>query len=163
MSSIADIRSAWNTGVWTNAAITAITPQIFSYDVLARVEASETEAAHLVNHRTQEIHFLQYDIERQTAWVVAAGGTNQVNHTTAVHIEYYIEADSDGTNYHAAQDDLETIIDTIVAQVGRKWANTVDGWNFGTPTIPSPRLGQINGRDVWATELRLIGFEYTTL
>ena len=163
MSTISEIRTAWNAAVWTNAAITAITPQIFSYDVLSRVENSEADAEPLYNRRTKKIHFIQYDIERQAAWTVTGGSANTVNYQTAIHIEYYIEADADGASYHAAQDDLETLITTITAELGHDWDGTVDGWNFGSPTIPAPRLGKIDGRDVWATEVRLISFELTTI
>jgi hypothetical protein len=162
MSALSAIRDAWNTNVWVHDSITNITPQIFSYDVLKGFDQSEYDASKLYNQRNNKIHFFQYWIEKVAAKTVVSGGSSVIYNYRLV-IEYYKEANKDGTTAHDTQTDLETLITRINTGLGRFWDGTVDFWQFDTAPIKAPELGTIDGRKVWGSELIFVATRLTTI
>lgn len=144
MSTPAEVRTSWATNLWSKAAMTALTTQIFSYDPL-QIQSLEGFSELLFD---ESINFITYLTIREPQLVQV----NCITYRYQVLVSRYIEVDhvqDVGQSYHQVTDDLTTIEATIRgdANFNKGWNNVVDYWVLkNNPPITSL---QIAGRSVW--------------
>jgi len=152
--SSATIRTAWNTGVFQHATITAITTKIYQYDVTAAVR-SKPEAE--LFYYNQKVNFFKQTVVRQARNNSLRGNNSlATRYEYDIEVSYYLERDFAATaaNYNLAIDRIETMDDLVRTQLGKTWSSTVSHWEVSG--ILSPQLIQLDGRDVWQA-----GYSYT--
>lgn len=142
MSTQSQVRSAWNSAIWSNATITAITPNIFNYDVLREYQTSVKEYAALKH--VQETNFITYIVSRAQRIRIMG----QVEQKFSVEIRVYKEADVEGTNFNAVLDTFETIDSLVVSQLGNTWSSTVDFYSL-QESAPEVTKVALDGVPVW--------------
>lgn len=139
MTTSATIESAWETYVFKNAVVKAITPNAFPYEV---TRESETELAALLHN--QAINFFTYKTSRTEQWI----GVNVLQESFLVEVAYYLEKDTSGEAWTAARNALETLAATVRTSLGDTWQGTVGYWE---PQSEPPRLEEtdIQGTPAW--------------
>lgn len=139
MSTSAEIRAAWDTKIWTNTTITALTTKIYDYDITTQ---STKETAKF--YYNQEINFITYLVNR-TQRIRLMG---QVEQKFDVEIRAYKKADTEGVNYNALITQFETIDALIVSQLTGNWNSTVDYYQI-QDAVPEVSLITLDGVQVW--------------
>lgn len=136
---ISAVRSAWNTNVFQHATVQAMTGAILDDGFTA---GSKTELSRLKDD--QLIHFIQFIVTK--AEIPGLIGARQYRYN--VELSYYIQADTDGDNYTAAIDNLETIDGLINSELGVTWDGTVDLMEEADVSLAIEQI-EIEGLPVW--------------
>ena len=147
MSTSAAIRSAWNTGVWTNATVTALTTKIYAYDLIASLK-SKPEAT--LMYYNQAINFFTYLVTRsRITQEVRGASTNVSRYEYEVAVFYHLQKDltDSAQNYNNVIDRLETVDGIVLSGLGATWSNTVNYYEM-SGTL-APRLIELDDREVW--------------
>jgi|688.fasta_scaffold73921_3 hypothetical protein len=153
MSSPNDVRTAWNTGVWTHATITTITPKIYSFDLPITTGFELGQIRH-----SQEINFFIYLV----SYTEVATAVRQMEQRFRVAVQYYREHNLAGSNYNAAVDALYSLHSRVRAGLGNTWSGTVD--YHETPREPrQPTIVSIDARPVWKLETNFDGLKILDL
>lgn len=128
MTTNAQIRTAWNTYIWQNATIQAITDRIYDYDITVE---SAKEAAKL--RYNQKINFFLYLVMRHTRPMIMG----QQEQVCTVQIRYFKEFDVGGTHWKDVVDSLQAVDDLVISALTSTWNNTVDYYRTqeSPPTI----------------------------
>lgn len=149
MTTSAQVRTAWNTRVWTNATVTAITDKIYSFDI-ADSGALTGGQAELLRYQAQ-VNFFAYTVTRgrTSPQLTAGGASGGLRYTFDVSVAYYLQKDQgqSDTNYNAVVDRLETIDGLVVSQLGKRWDSTVDFYE--QTGAQEPQLIQLDEKEVW--------------
>lgn len=147
MSTSSQIRSAWSSGVWSNATITAITTKIYSYDLVASIK-SKPEAASM--YYNQAINFFTYTVNRTrvSQEIKGASGSAQ-RYEFEVIVNYYLQKDltDAAQNYNNVIDRLETVDGIVISGLAKTWASTVSYYEMSG--ILTPTLIELDDREVW--------------
>lgn len=149
MTTSAQVRAAWDSRIWQHATAQAITDRIFDFDLNL---ASTKEVARL--RKDQEFNFFLYLVSRAER-IRPMGQTEQ---TFNVDVSYYLEVDTEGDNFSAVVDTIETISGLVASQLTTSWNNTVDFYSLQSGPIEVTRE-TISGVPVWAAKYRFIGFK----
>jgi len=120
MSTSATVRAAWNTKVWLHATIQALTTKIYNYDLHAMIEDSTPHLAKALEDTL--VNFIQYRVTK--SWEF--GQTGSYIFKFLVEIEYYKQANLDGTIDNSIEDAFETIAGLVASELGTSWNATVD-------------------------------------
>lgn len=156
MTTSADVRTAWDTFVFDAGALTTITSNAYAFDARSMAAKSDAHNAKLLYN--QKYNFFQYRVAK--IWNYQLSG--QVLNEFRVYVEYYREADVDGTAYNAVEDAFETIHTTVRSGLGETWNANVD--NFLPQTEPvNFSLERIGGRPVWKGSFVYQGFKTSAL
>ena len=149
MTTPADIRSAWNTAVWTHASITALTTKIYAYDV------TSDSAYNIDKFRFQQaINFFTYVVTYADQNTLVQGTRQRFT----VTVSYFREADTTGAAFNAVVDNLYTVQARVRTGLGKTWSSTVDYYQPQETPI-APTLQQIDGKDVWRGTVSFDGFK----
>lgn len=158
MTTSDSIESAWNTYIWQNSTIQAITTKIHTFPV---TELSEKEiSAAYYGTRINFIEALTARTQRYQASAQLLG--KSVQYDFIVLINYYKETDTTGANYGEVRDAFETIFTKVVSELGTRWNSTVDYWRpQDTPAeITQTRLDDAL---VWRGTFRYLATKSTTI
>lgn len=149
MTTSALVRAAWNTKIWTNATITALTAKIYDYDITTN---STKETAKF--YHNQEINFITYLVNRTQRIRLM----NQIEQRFSVEIRAYKKADTDGVNYNALITQFETIDALVISQLTTTWNSTMD---YYTIQDSPPEISQITleGIPVWLGKYTYTGIK----
>lgn len=123
MTTSAQIRTNWNTYVFQNADILAITGKAYPYEV---TEESEKEVADAYD--SANINFFEYVVSNSETSVNQIGGGygNSREQRFLVEVRYTKYAGTDGAAFNAVTDALETLLDTVREDLGATWQGLVD-------------------------------------
>lgn len=149
MSTSGEVRAAWDSKIWTNATITALTTKIYDYDITT---GSTKETAKF--YHNQEINFITYLVNR-TQRLRLMG---QVEQTFNVEIRSYKKADTDGVNYNDLITQFETIDSLIISQLTSTWDDTVDYYTIQS-SVPEISLITLDGIQVWLGKYTYTGIK----
>lgn len=156
-TSLADIRTAWNAKVWTNASITALTDKIYAYDI---TKDSGLELSMLWKTATQQINFFTYVANRAQQ----LGISNQRTLLFTVEVAYHVEQFSSATAGTLATNNEASVIDGIVAVDDLVFSALRPDWN-GTVLYFEPQSGPckiapitIDGRPVYRATYTYTGY-----
>jgi hypothetical protein len=123
LTTLADIRTAWNAKVWTDATITAITTNIFPYEV---TKDSALELAALFAGK--QVNFFTFVVNREQQ----LGISNQRTLLFSVEVSYYIEQFAKSltstmavNNQPAAMDAIIAVDDLVFSALRPNWNGTV--------------------------------------
>lgn len=153
MSTPSDIRSKWNSLVWSHASITALTTKIYNYDV---VERSQFESEKF--YYQGKVNFFQYLVTRGEDPDETM--TNRVMYLHSVLVQYYLEADTAGAMYNNAIDRMATLYDTVESELGRDWDGVVSYYQRQSAP-PVPELAEVDGRSAWMIQAEFTGYDVT--
>lgn len=120
MSTISQVRTAWDTNVFQNASITAITDKIYD----ERMERNGTTSQLARLKYGQEYNWIEYLVDR----FPSGGQIGQRRWEYVVSVSMYREILPDGTNHTATIDNFETLQDLVVTGLGVTWGGAVDLW-----------------------------------
>jgi len=149
MTTSATIRSAWNSAIWTNTSITAMTEKIYNFEVL---QLSTKETARL--RFNQEINFFTYTVTRASR----IRPMSQIEQKFDVDITRYLQADVAGDNYTQLLNDFETLDALVLSGLTSSWSSTVDFYRTQDGP-PSVTLQEIEGVPVWVGRYKYTGFK----
>ena len=155
MSTPSQIRSQWNTSVWSHADITAITEKIYSYDIVQRSQFESSKW-----YYEGKINFFTYLCTRGEDPEDTM--TNQVQYEHQVEVSYYKEADAAGAAYNSAIDSMVTVYDTVESELAGNW-NSLINYYRRQAEPPTPELIELDGRQVWKITAIFTGFDRTTI
>ncbi len=146
MTTSAQIRSAWNTAIWTHATVTALTTQIFAFDAVQQPVA-QVEINNF--YYQQKINFFTYLTMRTTKQQDIAGTALATKTIHTVQVFYYLEKDltNSAYNYTNCIDRLETVDGLVRSQLGKTWTSTVNYWEMLDAL--SPVVVELDGKKVW--------------
>lgn len=149
MSTLAQVRAAWDTKIWANAAISAITDKIFGFDLNL---VSTKEVARL--RYNQEVNFFLCLITKAER----LRPMGQVEQTFTAEVRYYRNIDTSGANFAVATDAIETVSSLVDSQLGATWNSTVDfpRRQEGPLTI---KRDQIASNPVWVATYKYLGIK----
>ena len=151
MSTVAQIRTAFSTYVFTNASITVLTDKIYDYDITLE----STKEYSKLRYRT-EINFLTYLVTRAQKPLIMG----QFEQTFTVRIRYGKQADVAGSVFKAVSDVFETIQDLVQNQLGSTWNNSVDYYRVQNGP-PNMEQQEIENLPVWVGTYEFLGYRYT--
>ena len=158
MSTSAQVRTAWNTGVLQHASMQAITNKIHLFEVI-----DDSEKSLELCRYNQEINFAQCLIARGQNYAESSqpAGTS-VQYNYQVEITYIREANPSGSNWTATVDFFDTLQALVVTQLGVTWSSTVDYHRpqDGTPAIESVTFDNVL---CWRGTYRFAATKYTSL
>lgn len=143
------VRTAWNTSIWSNATIQAITSKIYNYDV-TKQSSKEVSKFYL----NQEVNFITYLVSRAQRLRIM----QQIEQQFIVDIRYYLVADTEGVNYNALLDAFETIDSLVISQLGTTWGGSVDYYELQSEPVAITEI-QIENVSVWAGQYKYLGFK----
>lgn len=147
MSTSAQIRSAWNSGVWTNGTVTALTTKIYAYDLVASLK-SKPEAVSM--YYNQSINFFTYLVNRtRVTQEIRGANTSVQRYEYDVTVNYYLQKDltDSAQNYNNVIDRLETVDGIVISGLGATWSSTVNYYEMSG--ILTPTLIELDDREVW--------------
>lgn len=139
MTTLAQVRSAWDTSIWSHASILAITDKIYDYDVTI----DSTFELYKLRYN-QEVNAFVYVVSKYER--LGFGGTKYEEFE--VNVRYYRKADVAGANHKAVYDAYETLIALVRTSLTHTWGGTVGAYrNQDSP----PQISQITleGVPVW--------------
>ena len=157
MTSSASIRAAWKTGIFNNAAILAITPKAYAFDIIANIASISEDS--LLYHE-QQINFFTYIASRKSETGSIRGSNtaaSRFSHT--IEITYNLKKDIGEAdfNYNALIDRLEIVDDLVLSELGKTWSSTVDYYEL-TEFSP-PTLKTLEDREFWSAGYTYTGFK----
>ena len=154
MSTQAEVRAAWAAKIWADASITAISSNVYDFDIESIATVSGAHAAKL--YFSQEINFWQYTIARGWAYE----NTQKKECSYLVTVRYYRDAQEDltGTNYNAVHAAFDTLTPLVLSALTFNWNGTVENYELqsGPPAITPIML---DGRPVWRGEYQYRGYK----
>jgi hypothetical protein len=139
MSTGAQIATAWNLKVFTHASVTAISSSAYDYDYTQR---SQKERG-LLRHE-QEVNFFTYIITTNDREKALGGYERSFD----VEVNYYLEKDTDGSNYKEVNSAFETIRSLVLSELSSDWFTTVDFSRLPERTPDITDL-EVAGKDCW--------------
>jgi hypothetical protein len=149
MSTIAQIRTAWEENVFESSTIKAITSALYPFDIPNLESAANSGLFYF----EAEINFITYVVSR----VRTDGITGKIRYDFPVRIRAYRENEPSGANFKSVTDTLEAL-DTIVrSSLGNTWDSTVDFYNPSAEGIRSPELVFLENRPTWVSEVTYTG------
>lgn len=156
MSTVAQVKSAWNTAVWAHSTIIAITPKIYNFDALSLSPVGRMQDNQLKNGTSYE--FFQYRVTRHFERA-AIGGSRLFRYP--VTIQYYIEADKDGANHAAGEAVFETIDGLVISELTDTWSATVDSYD---QQVERPAFSEVLINDVvcWSWTYEYVGIKWVS-
>lgn len=136
MTSSSTIEAAWETGVWSNSAITSVTSKIYKFPVtsVSEFELERVRTGGIIN--VIEATTARTTRTRETA--TTTGRTSQYEFQVTIH--YTKEISPDGTTYQAVRDFYETLHTQVVSGLSDSWSNTVDLWR---PQTNPPSISEL--------------------
>lgn len=146
MSTSEQIRTAWLTGVLNHASIEAITSRVWTWDAAAEIDSDKERT--LLMHN-QEMNFFTLLVSRAQLELEARGAGQPSKLQFRVLLSYYREKSPGQAdrNFNAVSDALE-VADTLVrSELGPRWSNTVDWYEFAGQVETT--LTTIKERQVW--------------
>lgn len=153
MATLAQIRTAWSSNVFSDASVTAFTTNAFDYDVVE----DGTSLGDLV--QSGVVNFFTYVAKKQDRGLIT-GGSNSTRVRYEMEVSYYLEAVPDGTNHPLVLDRMDIVDGLVRTSLGETWGATVDF--FDRPQEP-PTLSTINigGKNVWRALQTWVAHELT--
>jgi len=149
MTTAAQIRTAWNTKIWTHASVTSITTKIYDFDL--KIESTK-EAGRL--RYNQEINFFTYIVTSKER--LRLMGQREQEFT--VEVSYYKRADVDGSNFNDIMNVLETVTGLVRTELTSSWDSTVDFYRHQSEQ-PSITQITIDGVAVWLGRFIYLGYK----
>ena len=151
MSTVAQVTAAWNTYVFAHSTVQAITTKIYNFDAVSMADNSRVYDAQL--HYGQTYNFFQW---RATKFINSQNIGGSKLYIYPVTVQYFIEADIDGSNFAAAELAFETLYTRVNSGLGTTWDSTVD---FYTPQPNRPALSEyiINDTVCWMWSYEYVG------
>ena len=156
MSTAAQVRSAWNSKIWTNANITALTTKIYAFDMVTMATISKKHDRKL--REAREYNFIQYRVSKARKYEM----TGQIVYEYPVTIQYFRQADIDGGNFNAIEDAFETIFTYVRSELDDNWNSTVD---YYRTQEERPDISEfiINDEPCWMGQYEYTGYKVVTL
>ena len=156
MSTAAQVRGAL-AAVFQSAAVQALTPNIYSFDVEEIAKVSSAHAALCHDPALDgQINFIQWNVNK--GWAMKMSAKRMLG-DFYFNVTYFLDAkeDFDGSHNNAVIDAFETIVQAILATVGTTFGGTVEAFE---PQGAAPRmtLTTIDGRETWRGEYQFHGW-----
>lgn len=125
MTTSAEVRAAWKTKVFDQAALQAITGKGLFFDPLQ--DLSSTTERKLVTHAT-ETNFFHLTVHRTRFNKEIKGTGTDSRHEFTVRAFYTIEKNPgvDDRRFNGVVDALEAMDDLVRSSLGKTWNSTVD-------------------------------------
>jgi hypothetical protein len=149
MTTLAQVRTAWNTAVWQHATIQAITDKTQPYDVAILSMKDVTELSF-----AKEINAFTYVVALAEEILIM----NQRRQVFTVDVRYYRELKSEADMANTALDAIETLSSIVDSQLGVRWSNTVDWSNRQSGPIELSRVA-IASKPVYCARYKYLGFK----
>lgn len=152
MSTAAQVRTAWNTNVFQQASVQALTTSIYDHELNERSIKERAKARY-----AQKVNCITYLVKRTPKQTQISGGS-LIEYEYEVEVDYYLERDPDSSNYTAAVDAFETINGEVISTLGNTWAGTVD---FSILPERAPQIldESIGSVEVWRVNQTYLGFK----
>ncbi len=149
MTTLEQVRTAWDTAVWQHESIQAITDKILTADlnlsamreVTAMSFQQKINAFMCLVSVSDELRIMQ-----------------QRRRTFTVDARYYLEIDLRGERYNAALDAMDILLGLVRTELGGRWSNTVDYVRYQTSPIDMSRV-VIAGKPCWVAKYKFLGFK----
>ena len=149
MTTSAQVRTNWDTYVFQNADILAITEKAFPYEV---TEESEKEVADAYD--STNINFFEYVVSlTETNVNQISGSSLSRQQRFLVEVRYTKYAGTDGAAFNEVTDALETLLDTVRDDLGQTWQGLID-FVENPISIEPPRAARFNETDCFRAVAR---------
>lgn len=149
MTTAAQIRSAWETYVFQNSDISAITSKYYKTEV-----TQESEAEVALGYNDSQINFFEFVVTPQQSEVnQISGSANSRLQTFLVEVRYTKYAEPNGTAFNDVIDALETLIDTVRTSLGATWQGLVD-FVQNPISVEPPQKQKFNETDCYRAVIR---------
>lgn len=148
MSTISQVRAAWDSLIWDSTTVQGYTSKIYGYPI--DIE-SEADAEKL--YYNQRINFFTYVVTRESTPRLSATRELRFQVTLLYHLQQEDERDN---TLSTLEDRLDAIDTMVYSTLGTSWNNTVDHYLEST-SIPAEAV-VIDGRRCWRG-----GFAYSAI
>jgi len=152
MSTSSSVRDAWQSKVWQNSTVLAMTSKIFLYDVTVDSSFNVAELYYAEPSEMPKVNFfLCLTNRRQQPQIMG-----NILYTFEVRVQYYLQQeDVSSTTYNTLIDRMEAVDDLVRTSLTGTWNSTVDYYNGGTPQAIS--VVTIDDKKCWRGEIIYIG------
>jgi tRNA U34 5-carboxymethylaminomethyl modifying GTPase MnmE/TrmE len=149
MTTSAEIRTVWDTYVFNNSDILAITDKSYPYELTQESEKEVSSA-----YTEADINFFEYVVSlEETIENQIGGNSNNREQRFLVEVRYTKYAGTDGAAFNDVIDTLEALIDVVREDLGSTWQNTVDFVDSPIGGEP-PQLQKFNETDCYRAVVR---------
>lgn len=157
MTSLSDIRTAWDTYVFNRDAILAFTDRVIFF------EWSDTSQTSLDDlYFDGYLNFIECVVSKIVRRQVIGGSSTDAEIGFRVDLRYTREFDEDGSNHQAVLDFFEKILTQVSSSLGTTWQGNVDFFEYSADDIALTR-DLIQETDVWRGTKRFEGIKFDTL
>jgi hypothetical protein len=147
VTTLLQVRNAWNTKVWTQTSVQDITDKIYLHDVFVE---SESDFAKLVH--AQKVNYFTCVVLREHEAMMMTQ-TRQRFQVTVTH--YLQQADQEDSNFNPVLDHLALVDDLVISSLGSSWDSTIDFYNGSSLT--KPEIVNVNGIRCWRAGYTYLG------
>lgn len=146
MSTSAEVIAAWQSSVFANAAVTAITNKIHVWDAAADIADLKDFSLLMC---AQQINFFTFIVSRTRVNAEVRGAGTPSRYDFRAVLSYFRQKDPGQTdhNFNAVAAALETVDGLVVSAIGKRWGNTVDFYSMAG--IQETQLVKIKDTSVW--------------
>lgn len=150
MSTSSEVRSNWNTYVFQNSDILAITDKAYPFEVTQESEAEVSQG-----FTSSEINFFEYVVTNsETEFNQFGGGYgNNRQQRFIVEVRYTKYTGTDGSAFNDVIDALETLLDVVREDLGATWQGLVD-FVENPITVEQPQQAKFNETDCYRAVAR---------
>lgn len=142
MSTAQQVRDAWNTNVFLDASVQAVTTQIYDREMVKDISGDLTA----FSQKALLLFGNEYNwIEYPTVKYDDGGLIGQRRFFYRVNVIYYRQTDPDGSNYVASMDLMNTIQGLADSALGVTWGGTVDK---ALPISGQPQINTVSIKGV---------------
>lgn len=147
MTTLLQVRNAWQTKVWNQSSVQDITDKIYLYDPTVE---SESDFANLVCD--QKVNYFTCIILREQAPLIMG----QVKQSFQVTVTHYLQqADQEESNFNTLLDHLATVDDLVGSSLTGTWNSTID-YSSGS-SLSKPELVKVSGVVCWKAAYTYLG------
>lgn len=151
MSTINEVRSAWEDAIFDHSTIRGYTTSVYPYDI-PNLESARNSGQFYFGGQINFITFVVSRIRRD-------GLTGQVRYEFPVRIRYYMDNEPSGANFKATTDRLEALDSLVRSELGNTWSSTVDYYEPNERGISAPELVFLENRPAWVSEVTYTGIQ----
>lgn len=155
MTTINQIREAWDDAIFDHATVRGYTTAINHFDV----PNLESAASSGLFYYDAEINFFSFVVTRTRR----DGLTGRVIYEFSCRLRYYRENEPSGDNFKSISDRLETVDSLVRSELGNSWSSTVDYYEPGAGGIRAPELIFLENKPVWVGEVSYTGFKSVSI
>lgn len=120
--SYSNVRNIWETEIFENDDIIAITENILDYEYSDESQFEVSRLYKLDSQGIGRINFFEYIIEIRSETVIEVNGGAYPEREITVDVRYTKELDTEGEAETDVKEAIETVLSTVKTELGSSWS-----------------------------------------